>query len=157
MPWWGWLLLVLATPFLVCLAWLAWALCLLAAVWIAWVPRGRHALIVYSASPIWQGYCEATLLPAVGSRAAVLNWSERRRWGWSLPVLLFNAFAGSSEFNPIAIVFRRWRWPERYRFYRPFGAFKHGRPEEVERLVGKLVADLDALSQRRGRGPAIPE
>jgi len=72
-------------------------------------------------------------------------------------VLLFGAFAGSYDFNPIAIVFRAWRWPERYRFYRPFRAFKHGRPDEVERLLGKLVADLDALSQRRGRGPAIPE
>jgi hypothetical protein len=46
-------------------------------------------------------------------------------------VLLVNAFAGSYEFNPIAIVFQRWRWPERYRFYRPFRAFKHGRPAEV--------------------------
>jgi hypothetical protein len=149
MPWLGWLLVVLATPFLLYLAWLVAALCLLAAVWLVWVPRGRYALIVYSASPTWQSYFEATLLPAVGSRAAVLNWSERRRWGWSLSVLLFNIFAGSRDFNPIAIVFRPGRWPERYRFFRPFRAFKHGRPDEVDSLLRKLLADLDDLSRAR--------
>lgn len=149
MTWWGWLVVVLAAPLLIYLAWFVAAMCLLAAVWLVWVPRGRYALVVYSASPTWQAYCEARLLPAVGSRAAVLNWSERRRWGWSLSVLLFNMFAGSREFNPIAIVFRPGRWPERYRFFGPFRAFKHGRPEEVDGLLEQLVADLDQLSSTR--------
>jgi hypothetical protein len=45
------------------------------------------------------------VLPAVGSRGVILNWSDRKQWSYSLPVVLFRFFAGTREFNPLAIVF----------------------------------------------------
>jgi hypothetical protein len=41
---------------------------------------------------------------------------------------------GGRDFNPLAIVFQPLTWPRRFPFYRAFQAFKHGHPEEVERI-----------------------
>jgi hypothetical protein len=124
--------------------WLAAAVLLLLIVWLAWHPRGRCALVVYSDSPVWQEYFELRVLPAVGARAAVLNWSRRRSWRLSLPVALFQVFGGTRDYNPLAIVFVRWRWPRRFRFHRAFRAFKHGRPAEVDALREEFLLLLDA-------------
>jgi hypothetical protein len=128
---------------------LAAAAALLATVWLTWCTRGRYALVVYSNSPIWQEYFETHVLAALGSRGVVLNWSERRRWRLSLPVVLFRFFAGGREFNPWAIVFAPFARPRHFRFYRPFRAFKYGRPDEVDQLRGEFFALLDALAPPR--------
>jgi len=39
-------------------------------------------------------------------------------------------------------------WPRRFRFYRPFQAFKHGRPQEVEDMRRDLLNLLDGLAPR---------
>jgi hypothetical protein len=147
-PWWIWPLLVVLLPLVVVgfVLWLAAAVILQLVVWIVWCSRGRYALIVYSNSPIWQEYFEEHVLPAVGSRGVVLNWSERRAWSYSLAVALFQFFGGTREFNPLAIVFRPFAWPRRFRFFRPFQAFKHGRPEEVEEMRRDLLTLLDGLA-----------
>ena len=147
-PWWVWPLLIVLLPLVVvALAlWLAAAVILQFVVWIAWCSRGRYALVVYSNSPIWQAYFEEHVLPSVGERAAVLNWSDRRQWPYSLPVAVFRVFAGTREFNPMAIVFEPLAWPLRFRFYGPFQAFKHGRRQEVEDLRRQLLETLDRLS-----------
>src|SRR5215208_480616 len=133
-PWWGWPLLVVLLPFVVIAAvlWLTAAVLLLLVVWLTWCSRGRFVLVVYSDSPVWHGYFEHNVLPAVGNRGVVLNWSERKQWSYSLAAALFKCFAGPREFNPLAIVFQPLAWPRRFRFYRPFKAFKHGDPHEVE-------------------------
>lgn len=146
--WWGWPLLLVLLPFiLVGLAlWLIAAAFLLLIVWLSWCTRHRYALVVYSNSPLWQEYFEARVLPAIGRRGVVLNWSERKRWPYSLPVALFGFFAGSRDFNPLAIVFRPFAWPRRFRFHKAFVAFKHGRPEEVEKVRREFLDLLDALA-----------
>ena len=111
-----------------------------------WRSRGRYALVVDSHSPIWQDYFEQHVLPAVGRRGVVLNWSERKQWPHSLPVALFRFFAGTREFSPLAIVFQPLAWPRRFRFHGPFQAFKHGRPHEVERMKRELLNLLDDLA-----------
>ena len=152
-PWWLWPLLILLLPLVTVglLLWLVASLLLLAIVWLTWCTHGRYALVVYSNSPIWQEYFETRVLPELKGRAAVLNWSERKGWKASLPVLLFRTFAGTREFNPIVIVFEPLLWPRRFRFYRAFQSFKHGRPEEVDtlrlellRLLNKLVKPTEA-------------
>jgi hypothetical protein len=60
----------------------------------------------------------------------------------SLPVALFRLFAGTREFNPLAIVFRPFAWPRQFRFYGPFQAFKHGRAGEVEDLRRRFLDEL---------------
>ena len=93
-PWWLWPLLLVLLPLVVVagVLWLVAAVLLQLVVWVTWCPRGRYVLVVYSNSPIWQGYFEQNVLPAVGSRGVVLNWSERKRWPYSLPVALFRFF-----------------------------------------------------------------
>jgi hypothetical protein len=147
-PWWVWPLLVVLLPLVVVVGvlWLMTAVLLLLVVWLTWSSRGRYALVVYSNSPIWQEYFEEHVLPAVGSRGVVLYWSERKQWRFSLPVALFRFFAGTREFNPLAVVFRPLAWPRRFRFYGPFQAFKHGRPQEVEDMRRDLLKLLDSLA-----------
>ena len=146
-PWWAWVVLIAALPLVVIalLVWLIGAVALLLAVWLTWWPRKRYALAVYSASPVWQEYFETQVLPRLGSRAVVLNWSERKRWKPTLPVLLFRIFGGHSAFNPMVIVFEPFCWPREFRFYDAFRAFKHGRPQEVETLRLELFARLDEV------------
>jgi hypothetical protein len=128
------------------LLWLMGALALLVLVWLTWLPRRRYALVVYSNSPIWQEYFETRVLPMAGTRASVLNWSERKRWSPTLSVILFHVFAGSRAYNPIAIVFPPLSWPRQFRFYDVFREFKHGKPAEVEKLREELLALLDELA-----------
>jgi hypothetical protein len=146
--WWGSVLLAALLPLVLVflLLWLIGAVALLLLVWLTWLPRRRYALVVYSNSPVWQGYFESRILPQVGERAGILNWSERGRWRPTLSVFLFRVFAGSREYNPIAIVFEPLSWPRQFRFYDAFRAFKHGKPAEVERLRQEFLALLDELA-----------
>jgi hypothetical protein len=147
-PWWLWPLFIVLLPFVLvgAVLWLMAAVLLLLGVWVKWYPRGRYALVVYSNSPIWQEYFETHMLPAIGSRGVVLNWSDRKRWKYSLPVALFRFFAGTRDFNPSAIVFEPFAWPRRFRFCRAFHAFKHGRPDEVEKIRRDFFKLLDELA-----------
>ena len=127
---------LLAIPFLVVLlvAFAVSSVCLHVAIWIWWCARGRDILFVYSDSPIWQDYIELRLLPYLGGRAVVLNWSQRKRWHLSLALLAFRYFAGDREFNPLAVVFRPFRRTRTFRFWEPFRDFKHGRPEALRTM-----------------------
>ena len=145
--WFALPLLIVLLPWIVVAltVWCVAAAAVLAAVWTTWCPRGRYALVVYSNSPIWQPYFEEQVLPAVANRSVVLNWSDRTRWKFSLSVASFKMFAGHRDFNPIVIVFAPFRWPRRFRFYEAFRAFKHGRPESVERIRTELLGLLDQV------------
>jgi len=147
-PWWAWPLVVVLLPLVVVafVLWLTTAVVLQVLVWASWCSRGRYALVVYSNSPTWQAYFEEHVLPAVGTRGVVLNWSERRTWSYSLPVALFHCFGGQREFNPLAIVFQPLVWPRRFRFFRPFQAFKQGRPQAVDEMRRDLLHLLDGLT-----------
>ena len=118
---------------------------LYAAVWTVWIGAGRErVLFVYSNSPNWQEHVEREILPRLPANAVVLNWSQRTQWRrFSLPVLLFHAFAGNREFNPIALVFARFSFVERFRFWQAFRDAKHGNE-------GTLKAIQAALFERLG-------
>ncbi len=151
-PWWGWFILLTLLPLVLPLVALVLALNLLAAlllqvvVWLAWCSRGRCVLFVYSDSPLWRGYLEEHVLPQLGTRAVVLNWSDRQRWRLTLAVLLFRFFGGAYEFNPMAIVFQPFKWRRCFRFYRAFRDFKHRRPHTVESIRRELLQLVDAIS-----------
>jgi hypothetical protein len=114
-------------------AWIFIVLQLATGLW--WLPRGRRVIFVYSNSPVWRDYVEANILPRLPASAVVLNWSERSRWPfWNLAVWNFNLYAGSREFNPVAIVIRPLRTPRRFRFWRAFRDFKHGKPAKLEQV-----------------------
>jgi hypothetical protein len=108
-----------------------------------WLPRGKDVLVVLSESPIWHEYMLAEILPPVQHRAVVLNWSERKRWPrWSFARHVFRTFKGERNFNPLVLVFRRFRRAKVFRFWQPFQEWKHGHKESVEGLKRQLLAAL---------------
>ncbi len=114
-------------------------------VWMWWMGRARRRVVfVYSDSPNWKPHIEQRILPRLPRNTVVLNWSRRQDWSrFSLPVLLFRAFAGEREFNPIALVFARFASVERFRFWQPFRDAKHGRDEPLRRVEAALFAQLE--------------
>lgn len=117
-------------------------------IWCCWCSRGRDVLFVYSDSPIWHDYVEEHILPRLGERAVVLNWSHRGRWRRTLSVLAFRCFGGYRSFNPMAIVFRPFRLARKFRFYEPFREFKHGKTEAVAKMERDLYDLLDDIGGR---------
>ena len=118
---------------------------------------GRDLLIVYSESPHWQTYVEREWLPRLGGRAVVLNWSKRSQWSrWTPEVMLFRAFTGLREFNPVAIVVpRRWGGPTVIRFWRAFRDFKHGKAQTLRQGERELDVALAANQPRAPRDGAV--
>jgi hypothetical protein len=109
-----------------------------AAVRMFWLPRGKSVLFVHSDSPIWKDYVASDLLPLIGRRAYVLNWSERKRWSrWSFPGYVFKTLAGEREFNPLVIVF----FPLRTEYFRFWNAFRDAKRGDVATL-NALMTDL---------------
>ena len=140
LTWWQVALIVLLLPLvIVCavaaaLLFLAWSVCLHIAIWTWWCLRGRDVLFVYSDSPIWREYIETRVLPFLGPRATVLNWSHRKRWSLSLSRMAFYHFGGSRRFNPLAVVFKPFHRTRTFRFWEPFREYKHGRPAALQAL-----------------------
>ena len=122
------------------LCYLLWGAILYLAIWMTW--RNQFVIFVYSNSPTWKEYIEREILPHLQDRVAILNWSERRNWKNSLAVLAFRYFGGYRNFNPIAVVFRPFRFVKTYRFYEAFKEHKHGNPNRVETLKRALLNDI---------------
>ncbi len=115
--------------------------------WRCWCAHGRYVLFVYSDSPIWHDYIKEHILPRLGERAVILNWSQRSQWKRTLAVMTFRYFGGSREFNPMAVVFRPFRLARRFRFYEPFREFKHGKPEAVAKMETALFDLVDRIAE----------
>lgn len=108
-------------------------------IWSWWCLRGRDILFVYSDSPIWQDYIEQHILPHLGERAVVLNWSHRSRWHFSLARMAFYHFGGCRQFNPLGVVFRPFGRTHTFRFWQPFRDFKHGYPEALHKTESEFL------------------
>jgi hypothetical protein len=123
-----------------------------------WEPQGKDLLLVYSNSPHWQQYVEANWLTRWNARAVVLNWSERRSWqtpprATAPEVVLFQAFSGPREFNPLAIVVPpRGHAVHIVRFWKAFRDHKHGKPAglrtceaQVEEFLAKASEPVEVV------------
>jgi hypothetical protein len=140
-------LLLVAVPILllvVIVLYFVKAICLHIIIWSWWCVRGRDILFVYSDSPIWHDYIEQNILPYLGNRAFILNWSQRKRWHFSLTRMAFNHFGGDRrEFNPLGVIFRPFRPTRTFRFWEPFQDFKHGHPEALQRMETEFFRFID--------------
>jgi len=108
----------------------------------SWARERKRILLVYSRSPNWQSYIEQNWLPRIGDSAVLLNWSERASWSraMGLEVRSFRYWAGSREFNPIAILFPAHGKVHAIRFWRAFRNFKHGKDAELRKAEEELFA-----------------
>jgi hypothetical protein len=155
--WVGLALLILTVPVWIPLVVLLIGLALLkiaalyVLAWTWWIgPTRRRVLFVYSDSPHWKDYVEANIVPKLPPNTVVLNWSRRASWSRrDLSVTLFHAFAGDREFNPIGLVFERFRFVGTYRFWQPFRDAKHGRRGPLE-VVEQLFLQHAAGSAPSG-------
>ncbi|MBI3874689.1 MAG: hypothetical protein HY300_01705 [Verrucomicrobia bacterium] len=142
--WWQTALFILLAPFLLVVVvlaltlWVISTVCLHAVIWSWWCLRGRDILFVYSDSPIWRDYVESHILPFIGQRAVILNWSQRKRWQLSLAKLAFYHFGNYREFNPMAVVFRPFRLTRKFRFWQPFQDYKHGNAKPLRKMEGEF-------------------
>lgn len=144
--WWQLALIISLAPVIIILTTVALlffvvsTVCLHIAIWMWWCLRGRDILFVYSDSPIWREYIDQHILPHIGERAVVLNWSERKRWRVSLARLAFHHFGGYRQFNPLAVVFHPFRRTRIFRFWQPFRDFKHGNAEALHHMEAEFFA-----------------
>jgi hypothetical protein len=142
--WWQVALCIPCAPLVlvVVVLWLVFFLvfttCLHIVIWSWWCVRGRDVLFVYSDSPIWHDYIDEQVLPRLGDRAVVLNWSQRTRWRLSLARMAFYHFGGWRAFNPLAVVFRPFRRTRTFRFLQPFRDCRHGHPEALHRMESEF-------------------
>jgi hypothetical protein len=136
------LLLILLSPLLIIAVFfhLLWGAILYIAIWLTW--RKQFVLFVYSDSPTWKEYIEREILPHIQNYSVILNWSERRKWKSSLAVLAFRYFGGYRNFNPMALVFRPFRFVRTYRFFEAFKEFKRGDTKKVEDIKNALFEIL---------------
>jgi hypothetical protein len=106
-----------------------------------YAPSGKDVLIVYSDSPHWGKYIEASWLTRWGDRAVVFNRS--RPWkSEQIEARLWFAIAGSAEHTPVAIVVRPSGAPQIVRFWRAFRERKHGDDAALRAAEERLDAIL---------------
>ncbi|HCK67143.1 MAG TPA: hypothetical protein DHW49_12840 [Anaerolineae bacterium] len=119
-----------------------WGFILSFMAWTIWGLQGRNTLLIYSDSPIWLNYFEQEVLPYINKKVIVLNWSERKQWKLSLAVLIFKHFGRRQNFNPMAIVFKPFRFNKEFRFYEAFKDFKHGKFDKLEITKEKFLESI---------------
>jgi hypothetical protein len=123
-----------------------------------WLSRGKSVLFVYSDSPNFKGYVESNILPKIGERAMILNWSERSRLKWdeTLEARVFWHSTGvrryfekgkkkwaGEDYCPLAIVFTPWWSPKVIRFWQAFKEFKHGKDAGLKQCEKRLFELLE--------------
>ncbi len=143
--------LLIAIAVVMLAAYVVWSAFLHLVIWTWWCLRGRDILVVYSESPIWHDYIEQRILPFLGDRAVVLNWSRRKQWRPALARAAFLHFGGGRQFNPLVVVFRPLRPTKTFRFWQPFRDFKHGRPDALRALEDQVFS---LIGVRRPEPPA---
>ncbi len=142
--WWHTAILLLLFPLLLVIVPLAiiffifTSICLRIVIWSCWCVRGRDILFVYSDSPVWHDYIEQHILPQLGECAVILNWSQRKRWHFSLARMAFHHFGSYRQFNPLGVVFRPFGRTHIFRFWKPFRDFKHGHPEALQKMQAEF-------------------
>ena len=150
---WGILILLLLSPLLIVLIpviliiYLLLTILLHVLAWLMWNTKGIELLYIYSNSPHWQEYIEQNILPRLPKNSIVMNWSERKKWKFSLARMIFRHFGGYRDCNPIAFVIRPLGWIKIFRFLKPFKDFKHGKPEKLN----KIEADFFAYLSKKGK------
>ena len=144
-----WLGILFAIPvFSIFLYWLYGKMLLLT----AWCRLGKSKIcgvLVYSDSPNWKDYIENNWLLDHQDRFVILNYSHRKRWTRSFPVLLYKHFCGGrTNYNPAIVFLRGLRRPLVFRFFYAFRSYKHGDDQALKKLENRLFAELGVKTSK---------
>jgi hypothetical protein len=145
MPWWAYPIMVplipvvLAMALVVFILWSGVATAVLVTIWLTWLPRGKRVLLVHSESTVWKEDIEVSVIPVLGSRVVLLNWSDRNRWSnFSLAPWVFRLFNRSVNYCPMAFIFRPFLPLKTVRMYYAYKEAKAGMPSHLEMLKKEL-------------------
>jgi len=153
--WREWVQIILSLPFV--LAWMiARGLYLLIADWFAglifyatawflWPRWGKSVLLVTSDSRLWRDAIQERWISRLGSRAYVLNWSQRRDWSMvDLTVWAFHHFAGKKHPVPMAIVVLPFQRARVFHFYKAFKQVRGGFHDSLDRLEREFFRSAES-------------
>jgi hypothetical protein len=75
-----------------------------------------------------------------------INWSRRSEWTHAKPleVRVFQHWAGSRAFNPMAIIVRNYGRVQTIRLFAAFKAHKHGKSDDLRTAEEQLFGAIDA-------------
>jgi hypothetical protein len=112
--------------------------------WLRHGRKGKTILFAYSDSSNWKDYIETNILPRIEAHSVILNWSKRREWGprMKLETKLFNQWAGTVEFVPVAILFSPIGKVKTFRLWQPSENPKQGKvrvSKEAEQALFETV------------------
>lgn len=100
-------------------------------------------LYVYSDSPKWKEHIEENILPVLPENTSILNFSHRNKWNTgSIEARAFAQLSGESEYCPIGMVFRPFKWVSTYRFFHSYRELKHGKPEKLKAKQQAFIEEL---------------
>ena len=106
---------------------------------------GRDVILITSESPIWSDYIRDNILPPLGDRALVMNWSERRFWQHDMPVAAraHRRWSGEKGMVPTIIVMHGFWKVENVSLYQAFRDYKHGKTSTLKVAEDQLFSTLD--------------
>lgn len=135
-------MLIVFSP-LVLLIWVAYGIGWIWAHLLAWSwAPGPWAVFVYSDSPAWRVFCEEKVIPLLPPGSEPLNWSERHKWHWSIPVFLARFFGSRSTYQPVGLVVARFKRVQVFRFWEGFQELKKGNSLNLEHELQNFLSAL---------------
>ena len=117
--------------------------------WVRHGRKGKVILFVYSDSSNWKDHIEEKILPRLEACSVILNWSKRREWESSMQfeARLFNQWAGSGEFTPMAILFPLLGKVKVFRLWQLSQNPKHGKNKVSKETEESLFAAVKEYSR----------
>ncbi|NNM05863.1 MAG: hypothetical protein HKO65_12305 [Gemmatimonadetes bacterium] len=115
--------------------------------------RGTVAILVYSESPNWKAYFERKVIPDLGDRAEVLNWSKRRDWEKqsTLPIRVYLHHRPKTGSNPYGMVVGPKGPLAHYPFFLAFRDYKHGKPRALEKAFRDFWDGIEKAERAWGQ------
>jgi hypothetical protein len=117
-----------------------------------WGRHGMRVVLAYSDDTRWRQRIEQQWLPRIGRRSVVLDWKTRQSFLPGAPIEshVFEHWAGSRDFDPIAIVIPAAGHVRTLRFRDAFIAHFRGDEQALALEEARLFALVESLGDETG-------
>lgn len=120
--------------------------------WYRWKVHGQNIILTTSNSPKWKDYMTEFVIPHAADNAMVLNWSERKSWRQiaRLPAWARERWVGRGQKGhcPSIVFMKSILNIETISLYEPFRLYNRGDATDLENVLNKFFADLEAHNAR---------